>query len=172
MCQLSGQVGIGLMHVQFDHESKINSISNQIQPWEPDMIAARRRSPQGSVESKGRAVSAPSSGPRKSTPVLPKPTTTTAPSFERVNERREYEAAVRAVSRKQLEGLRERDRRGEYVPAMHFARGHVRAGEMGKAWNGSKGLSGSATAWSWSSGLTRSTSVCVRTPGSTKSRGA
>jgi TolB-like protein/DNA-binding winged helix-turn-helix (wHTH) protein/Tfp pilus assembly protein PilF len=49
--------------------------------------------------------------------------------FERANERREYEAAVRAVSRKQLEGLRERDRRGEYVPAMHFVRGHVRAGE-------------------------------------------
>ena len=44
-----------------------------------------------------------------------------------------YEGAVRAASRKNLEQLREKARRGEFVPAMDFVRLHVRLGDKQQA---------------------------------------
>jgi TolB-like protein/DNA-binding winged helix-turn-helix (wHTH) protein/Tfp pilus assembly protein PilF len=44
-----------------------------------------------------------------------------------------YEGAVRAASRKSLEQLREKARRGEFVPAMDFVRLHVRLGDKQQA---------------------------------------
>jgi len=44
-----------------------------------------------------------------------------------------FNAAVRAVARERLAQLNEKARRGEYVPAMHFARLYVRLGEREQA---------------------------------------
>ena len=44
-----------------------------------------------------------------------------------------FAAAVQAIARKRLEKLNERVKRGEYVPAAHFARAYLRSGETEQA---------------------------------------
>ena len=53
--------------------------------------------------------------------------------LERAYKESGYEGAVRASSRKSLEQLREKARRGEFVPAMDFVRLHVRLGDKQQA---------------------------------------
>jgi tetratricopeptide (TPR) repeat protein len=52
-----------------------------------------------------------------------------AATLERAYRESGYEGAVRAASRKRLEPLGEKARRGEFVPAMDFVRLHVRLGD-------------------------------------------
>lgn len=56
-----------------------------------------------------------------------------AATLERAYKESGYEAAVRATSRKRLEQLDEKARRGEFVPAMDFVRLHVRLGDKEQA---------------------------------------
>jgi tetratricopeptide (TPR) repeat protein len=44
-----------------------------------------------------------------------------------------FASAVQAIGRKRLERLNERVKRGEYVPAAHFARAYLRSGETEQA---------------------------------------